>query len=107
MPRYHKLGSIPPKRHTVFKNSKGEFYYEELFGTIGFDGMSSLLYHTQRPTQVKEILKSYDVAPKIAVEKNMKALSLKGFNVTPVDDFLESRKIILANSDCYIALAAP
>ena len=37
----------------------------------------------------------------------MKALSLKGFNVTPVDDFLESRKIILANSDCYIALAAP
>lgn len=107
MPRYHKLGSIPPKRHTVFKNSKGEFYYEELFGTIGFDGMSSLLYHTQRPTQVKEILKSYDVAPKIAVEKNMKALSLKGFNVPPTDDFLESRKIILANSDCYIALAAP
>ena len=69
--------------------------------------MSSLLYHTQRPTQVKDILKSYDVAPKIAVEKNMKALSLKGFNVTPTDDFLKSRKIILANSDCYIALAAP
>ena len=107
MPRYHKLGNIPPKRHTIFKNSKGEFYYEELFGTIGFDGMSSLLYHTQRPTQVKDILKSYDVAPKIAVEKNMKALSLKGFNVTPTDDFLKSRKIILANSDCYIALAAP
>ena len=46
MPRYHKLGDIPSKRHTVFKNKNGRFYYEELFGTIGFDGMSSLMYHT-------------------------------------------------------------
>jgi homogentisate 1,2-dioxygenase len=107
MPRYHTLGNIPPKRHTVFKSPEGNFYYEELFGTIGFDGMSSLLYHTQRPTQVKEVKKSYDVSPKIAVDKNMKSLSLKGFQVTPTDDYLESRKIVLANSDCYIALAAP
>ncbi len=107
MPRYHTLGKIPPKRHTIFKSGTGDFYYEELFGTIGFDGMSSLLYHTHRPTQVKDILKSYSVAPKIAVEKNMKALSLKGFDIAATDDYLESRKIILANSDCYIALAAP
>ena len=107
MPFYHKLGNVPAKKHTIFKSEKGDFYYEELFGTVGFDGMSSLLYHTQRPTQVKEIVKSYDVSPIIAVEKNMKSLSLKGFNIPPVDDFLESRKIILANSDCYIVLAAP
>ena len=63
MPRYHKLGNIPPKRHTIHKSKDDEFYYEELFGTIGFDGMSSLIYHTHRPTQVKKILKSYDVGP--------------------------------------------
>ncbi|HWS60636.1 MAG TPA: homogentisate 1,2-dioxygenase [Flavobacterium sp.] len=107
MPFYQKLGNIPEKRHTVFKNEKGDFYYEELFGTIGFDGMSTLLYHTQRPTQVKKIVKSYDVSPKIAVEKNMKSLSLQGFNISPQDDYLESRKTVLANSDCYIILAAP
>ena len=107
MPRYHKLGKIPPKRHTVFKSPAGKFYYEELFGTIGFDGMSSLLYHTHRPTQVKEVLRSYDVSPKIAVEKNMKSLSLNGFDVPATNDFLESRKIVLANSDCHIVLAAP
>ncbi|WP_396170834.1 homogentisate 1,2-dioxygenase [Flavobacterium sp.] len=107
MPFYRKLGNIPDKKHTIFKSEKGDFYYEELFGTIGFDGMSSLLYHTQRPTQVKTIIKSYDVSPKIAVEKNMKSLSLAGFKISPTDDYLESRKIILANSDCYIALAAP
>lgn len=107
MPRYHKLGNIPPKRHTVFKKPDGSFYYEELFGTIGFDGMSSLLYHTQRPTQVKEVLKSYSVEPKIAVEKNMKSLALKGFSVPPINDFIESRKCVLVNSDCQIILAAP
>lgn len=92
MPRYHQLGNIPKKRHTVFKSSEGNFYYEELFGTVGFDGMSSLLYHTHRPTQVKEIVKSYSVAPKVAVEKNMESLALKGFSVPSESDFLKSRK---------------
>jgi homogentisate 1,2-dioxygenase len=107
MPRYHTLGKIPPKRHTVFKDDNDNFYYEELFGTIGFDGMSTLMYHTQRPTQVKAILKSFDVAPKIAVSKNMKSLKLEGFKVAPANDYLESRTCILANSDCQISLAAP
>ncbi|MEN8787288.1 MAG: homogentisate 1,2-dioxygenase, partial [Flavobacteriales bacterium] len=107
MPRYHTLGNIPPKRHTVFKKPNGDFYFEELFGTIGFDGMSSLLYHTQRPTQVKEVVKSYSVEPKIAVAKNMKSISLKGYKVPPINDFLESRKCVLMNSDCQITLAAP
>jgi len=107
MPRYHTLGQIPPKRHTVFKDKNNNFYYEELFGTIGFDGMSTLIYHTQRPTQVKAILKSYDVAPKIAVSKNMKSLKLDGFKVAAVHDYLDSRTCILANSECQISLAAP
>ena len=81
MPRYHKLGNIPKKRHTVFKSPEDKFYYEELFGTVGFDGMSSLLYHTQRPTQVKEVVRSYSVEPKVAVAKNMKSISLKGFSL--------------------------
>ena len=107
MPRYHRLGNIPHKRHTVFKSPEGKFYYEELFGTVGFDGMSSLLYHTQRPTQVKEVLKSYSVAPVAAIEKNMKSISLKGFDLPAKNDFLESRVPVLFNSDCIIVLAAP
>ena len=107
MPRYHTLGKIPSKRHTVFKDSNNNFYYEELFGTIGFEGMSSLMYHTQRPTQVKKIINSYDVSPKIAVSKNMKSLKLNGFKVTPKSDYLESRSCILINQDCQISLAAP
>lgn len=107
MPRYHTLGDIPPKRHTAFKDPEGNFYYEELFGTIGFDGMSTLMYHTQRPTRVKKILDSINLKPEVAVENNMRSLSLKGFNVKPALDFLESRTTVLVNSDCRISLAAP
>ncbi len=107
MPIYHKLGSIPQKRHTVFKSPQGNFYYEQLFGTEGFNGHSSLLYHTHRPTQVKEILKSYSVEPKVAIGKNIKSLLLKGFEIKPTADFLESRKTVLFNNDCHIGLAAP
>jgi homogentisate 1,2-dioxygenase len=107
MPIYHKLGNIPQKRHTIFKSPKGDFYYEQLFGTEGFHGHSSLLYHTHRPTQVKEILKSYSVEPKVAIGKNIKSLLLKGFEIKPSPDFLESRKTVLFNNDCHIGLAAP
>ena len=107
MPFYHKLGKIPHKRHTTFKKPEGGYYYEELFGTIGFEGMSSLLYHCHRPTQVKEILESVDVSPEIAVAKNMKAYALCGFTVRAKEDFLESRVPVLVNNDCHIVLAAP
>lgn len=107
MPFYHKLGKFPHKRHTTFKKADGSLHYEQLFGTIGFDGMSSLLYHMQRPTMVKEVLESIDCSPTVAVAKNMKAINLNGFAVPPKDDFLESRVTVLVNSDCHIVLAAP
>jgi homogentisate 1,2-dioxygenase len=107
MPIYHKLGKIPQKRHTQFRNTEGRLYYEQLFGTIGFDGMSSLLYQVHRPTMVKEILSETHVAPKIAVEKSIKARLLKGFEVKPKNDFLDSRIPLLVNSDIHIGLAAP
>jgi len=107
MPRYHKLGKIPPKRHTTFKKEDGSLYQEELFGTAGFAGMSSLLYHIHPPTVVTEIKDLGSVAPKIAVEKNMKAISFKGFSLKPEEDFLESRKTLFVNNDLHIGLAAP
>ena len=107
MPFYHKLGSIPHKRHTQFRKADGSLYYEQLFGTIGFDGMSSNSYHEHRPTQVKDIIKQYNVAPKIAYANNIKSYRFKGFQVKPENDYLESRKTVLINSDCAIILAAP
>jgi homogentisate 1,2-dioxygenase len=107
MPIYHKLGKIPPTRHTVFEKPEGGLYYEQLFGTIGFDGMSSLMYHIHRPTMVREVREAVDLTPKLAVTKNLTARKLIGFDVAPQDDYLQSRVALLVNSDIHVGLAAP
>tara|TARA_R110002124_G_scaffold66515_10_gene181099 strand:- start:2541 stop:3698 length:1158 start_codon:yes stop_codon:yes gene_type:complete len=107
MSRYHSLGKTPKKRHTTFKKANGDLYQEELFGTAGFTGMSSLLYHIHPPTVVTEIKDKGSVAPKIAIKKNMKALSFKGFSLQQEEDFLDSRKTLFVNNDLHIGLAAP
>ncbi len=107
MPIYHTLGKIPPKRHTTFYKESGELHYEQLFGTEGFSGTSSLLYHLHRPTQIKSISEPVDVSPQAAVVHNIEPRMLSGFNVAPQDDFLESRKVLLFNNDLHISVAAP
>jgi homogentisate 1,2-dioxygenase len=107
MPIYQKHGIIPDKRHVVFRNKKGELYHEELFGTEGFSGMSSLVYHLNPPTMVKELGKPHWARPEAAVEDNLKALSFKGVNLEPEQDYLQSRKIFFFNNDLNIGLAAP
>ncbi len=107
MPIYHQLGKIPHKRHTYFKKEDGGIHYEQLFGTEGFSGMSSLLYHLHRPTIVKEIRESVDVRPKVAVERNMKSRAFTTWSTPPKDDFLEARVRLLVNNDLYISVAAP
>ena len=107
MPFYHKLGKIPPKRHTQFEKPDGGLYYEQLFGTEGFHGFASLLYHVHRPTQIKEIGAPIDMTPIAALDKHVKAQMLRGFDVKPTADFLDSRTIVLFNNDVNIALAVP
>lgn len=105
--RYIQSGNIPQKRHTIFKSKDEQFYYEQLFGTEGFHGVSSLLYHVHRPTQIKSIGEPKDVTPKIAVAKNVAPRMFKGMNVSLEKDFLDSRKVLLLNDDLKMGIAKP
>ncbi len=104
---YHTLGEIPPKRHTQFRKPDGELYHEELFSTEGFSNAYSLLYHINPPTQIVQEGEPFSVAPRIIYDKQLKHRSLKGFDVEPEEDYLDSRKPVLVNDDCQIILAAP
>jgi homogentisate 1,2-dioxygenase len=107
MPFYHKLGRFPSKRHTTFEKESGGYYYEQLFGTEGFSGFSSLLYHVHRPTQIKSISNPIDLTPIAAVGKNIHSRMIRGYEVAPQDDFLDSRVIVLFNNDINISCASP
>lgn len=55
MTYYFKLGQVPHKRHTQFRQSDGSLYHEEVMGIHGFAGIQSILYHMHRPTQVRRV----------------------------------------------------
>jgi homogentisate 1,2-dioxygenase len=107
MPHYQTRGQVPRKRHTIFRKADGSLYTEELVSTEGFSDVYSLIYHAFPPTMVKQVGKAVSIAPEVALQKNMQHRSFRGFDVAPADDFLESRKMVLVNNDCYISLAAP
>ena len=107
MPFYHKAGEIPAKRHTQFRKADGSLYAEELVSTEGFSSLYSLVYHCHPPTLVKAMGKPIDVSPKAVVEKNMQHRSFVTFNTPAENDYLQSRKTLLFNSDIHIGVAAP
>lgn len=107
MPHYQVRGSIPHKRHTVFRKPDGNLYAEELVSTEGFSDVYSLIYHCYPPTMVKQIGETINLKPEVAVEHNMQHRSFKGFDIQAADDYLESRIPVLVNNDVYISLAAP
>ena len=107
MPVYQRHGSIPSKRHVVFTRKDGSLYHEELFGTEGFSGTSSLVYHLNPPTLVLEAGKPFSVRPEIALEDNLRAMSFMGFEVAPESDYIRSRKILFVNGDLAIGMMSP
>lgn len=107
MPVYRQVGLIPSKRHIVFRQPSGELYHEELFGTEGFSGVSSLVYHLHPPTMVKSYGKPNSVKPEIAIEDNLQNRSYLGMDVKPEADYIASRKVLFVNSDMHIGLASP
>lgn len=107
MPIYRQVGKIPNKRHVVFRQPNGNLYHEELFGTEGFVGVSSLLYHLYPPTIVKEKGQPYSIRPEVAIEDNLQNRSYLGFEATPEDDYIKSRKVLFVNDDMHIGVAAP
>lgn len=107
MPYYKKLGNIPHKRHTQFRKPDGKLYAEQLFSTEGFSSDYSLLYHLHPPTQITNTGGTLDLRPEVAPQKKLQHRSFNGFQILPVEDYLQSRQVILFNGDCHISLAAP
>ncbi|MBK8244032.1 MAG: homogentisate 1,2-dioxygenase [Saprospiraceae bacterium] len=107
MPVYRQVGKIPHKRHIVFRQDNGSLYHEELFGTEGFGGISSLVYHLYPPTMVKEKGKPYSIRPEVAIEDNLQNRSYLGFDATPENDYIKSRKVLFVNDDMHIGVASP
>jgi homogentisate 1,2-dioxygenase len=51
---YRRLGEIPRRRHTQFRDDAGNLYFEEMQGEEGFTWNQSFLYHRNLPTVITD-----------------------------------------------------
>ncbi len=107
MPFYHRLGVIPPKRHTVFRSPGGSLYHEELIGSEGFGGPSSLCYHLHPPTMLREIgpLTPNTWAP--GRESAFRPRHFRTAAIPPGGDPVTGRRPLLYNQDVALEFVRP
>ncbi|MDE0803435.1 MAG: homogentisate 1,2-dioxygenase [Acidimicrobiales bacterium] len=106
---YRSVGNVPRKRHVVHHDHDGTRLREELLGTRGFSGPSSLLYHRRSPSDVR------DVAPVEELRSGQDTLRpnhpVAPFHLRTHDlpddlgfDLVRHRRILAANDDLTIAV---
>jgi homogentisate 1,2-dioxygenase len=106
MPYYRRVGDVPRKRHTQFRQPDGSLYAEELMGQEGFSSDSSLLYHRHLPTA---IVAAEEFAPQPWSRKPNLPLKPRHLRTHKLDqggaDPILGRQHLLANDDCRISYA--
>ncbi|MEL7472430.1 MAG: homogentisate 1,2-dioxygenase domain-containing protein [Planctomycetota bacterium] len=107
MPYYMQLGQFPKKRHVQFRRPDGGLFSEELFGTEGFVGPTSTMYHIHPPTQVTGWKKVYGTAPDYVETDVMRMRHLVSTKMPAKGDPVTGRTVILGNSDVEMALCTP
>ena len=104
---YHKLGNIPPKRHTQFYQPNGELYYEELIGAEGFSSISTLAYHLHPPTAVNRVGESMVWKPEFLETPFLKHRHIWGAKHKAGGNWISGRTYMMGNADVRLALCSP
>ncbi|MBD2059208.1 homogentisate 1,2-dioxygenase [Oculatella sp. FACHB-28] len=107
MTYYYRLGTIPKKRHTQFRQPDGSLYHEELMGIHGFTGIQSLLYHLHPPTQVDAVRLVQTIALEFEQPGALQPRHLRTAQSMSTGDAISSRIPLLANADVCISVAQP
>lgn len=107
MPFYHRMGTVPPKRHTQFRRPDGALYREQVMGTKGFSGIQSILYHHDAPTEVAEAALLGERAPRYEAAGALRHRHFRTAGLTTGGDAVEGRRYLLGNEDMRIAVVSP
>lgn len=107
MPYYTKLGQLPPKRHIQFRRPDGALYSEEVFGTEGFSGPTSTIYHIHPPTQVHGWKTLYETKPEYVEQSVMRMRHAKSALMPAKGDPITGRVIVFGNQDVEMSICVP
>jgi homogentisate 1,2-dioxygenase len=107
MTYYYKLGEIPHKRHTQFRQPDGSLFHEEVMGIHGFAGIQSILYHKYPPTRVEKVEVIGPTAIAYEEDATLKHRHYCTAEAESSGDAIEARVPLLGNSDVVMYVARP
>ncbi|MBL8087230.1 MAG: homogentisate 1,2-dioxygenase [Chthonomonas sp.] len=99
MPRYHRLGQLPPQRHTQFRKPDGGLYAEQLISTHGFSGPMALTYHINLPTEVAGWEDAGSCEVKFLKDEALRHRHLITGNMPAHGDMITGRVPLMGNND--------
>ena len=104
---YYKLGNIPHKRHTQFRQPDGSLYHEELMGIHGFDGNQSILYHLRPPTQVRHAELVRKVEIDYEEQGHVRHRHLQAAAIEAGGNAVDGRVTMMGNNDVVLHVVRP
>ena len=106
MPFYQRLGEVPAKRHTVFREN-GTLLTEEVLGLEGFSGNESILYHLLSPCRIAELGPFEPIVRDEWVPDAHAHRHLKTMAIPAAGDAVTGRRLLMWNDDVEISLCRP
>lgn len=104
---YYKLGDIPHKRHTQFRQPDGSLYHEELMGIHGFAGIQSILYHIYPPTEVirAEVVRPAEI--EYEEQEHLRHRHFRSAGIEAFGDAVDGRVPMMGNQEVVLYVVRP
>jgi homogentisate 1,2-dioxygenase len=111
MPFYRRLGTLPPKRHTMLRHEPGfrgeGLYYEEVLTLAGFGRAYSIAYHLRPPTRVRKVEPAGQLPLETVDQPALRHHHLKTGPMKRSGDPIRGRVPLLVNDDVILARCRP
>ncbi|WP_028926228.1 homogentisate 1,2-dioxygenase [Pseudonocardia acaciae] len=103
---YRRVGEVPGKRHTQFRDADGRLYHEEMQGEEGFSWNQSFLYHRHPPTMITAAETVPDGGGELRGNDPLLPRHLRTHELKLGGDVVTGRKLLLGNADVSISYVA-
>ena len=82
-------------------------YHEEVIGTKGFSGISSILYHINPPTKVEKITSETPIKLEEWKNQSLCHFHFKTLKAASHGDYISGREVLMFNNDVSMAICNP
>jgi homogentisate 1,2-dioxygenase len=106
MPFYQRVGEVPRKRHTQFRDN-GRLLTEEVMGLEGFSGNESILYHLTSPCRVTKVDHFEQIERDEWVPEGHQHRHFRTMGLVAEGDAVSGRRLLMWNDDVEISLCRP